>query len=148
MAAPVPSNIYDANLELKAAGLIAVTTNHTTLNLGAKGGMMKAVLDISACEISSNDELYKVIVQGSPDSGVTWYNLAIQEFGATEVLDTDPDTTPGAEVIYFNNIRRVPSTPNDLPQVLDDIRLRTVVSGTVATGINYEAWVSFVGHGG
>lgn len=138
--------IYDVNLILKSAGLIAVTTNGTSIDLGGKAGLALLFIDITAIEIASNDESYIVVVQGSIDD-TTFFNLAEREFGATEVVDGDGDTAVGREVMPFRNVRRDPTVADGREQILRHIRLRTIVAGTIATGINFTAFMNFVDHG-
>lgn len=143
-----PTDLFDANIEIKAAGLIATTTEHTAIDLGSAAGVGKVVIDITAIEIASNDELYRIEIQGSADN-TTFYSLGSILVGPTEVLTADdPDTTVGRELLYFNNIRRTPSVANGVPVVLRYVRLATVIAGTIATGINYSAYLAMVGHGG
>ena len=138
--------IYDVNLILKSAGLIAASTNHTSIDLGGKAGIGLVIIDIDAIEIASNDESYIIVVQGSDDDS-TFYNLVELEFGANEILDNDADTLVGREIIPFRNSRRRPNTAGDREQILRYIRLRTIVAGTIATGINYTAFATMVSHG-
>jgi hypothetical protein len=138
------SATFDVDLELKDAGLVAssaaaeVDSSAKILDLGAGKVAAKAVIDVTALEIASNDELYTVIVELSNSatfaSGIV-AGASIQ-FGAQEVIlgATDTDSTTGRYELPFTN-------------VLDDThyryaRLYTVVAGSVATGINYKAYAA------
>lgn len=139
--------IYDVNLKLKTAGLVAVTTNETSIDLGGKAGVFLVFIDIDVIEVASDDESYIVAIQGSTDD-ITFYTLAEREFGAFQAVDTQTiDTAIGREVLAVRNVRRVPSTANGREQILRYVRLRTIVTGTVATGINFTAFMAHVEHG-
>jgi hypothetical protein len=140
----MPMQIFDAGLQLKSAGLVAATANGTSINVEGKARLIKAIINITAIEIASNDEVYTIVIQGSANDS-TWYNLASRAVGATEVLDTDPDSAVGEEFLYFVNERRVPSTADALPVVLKHLRVRTIVAGTIATGINYTCRLTDAG---
>ena len=63
---------YDAATLLRAQSLIAATaTEATVVTLGA--GLIDAdlVLDVTAIEVASTDESYRVMLQGSPDAAFT-----------------------------------------------------------------------------
>ncbi len=143
---PVASefNVQSGN-QLKDAGLIAadaawqVGGSNKIYDLqAATFGRFKLVVNVTAIEIASNDEIYRLWVQGSSSStfASTIHNLACLELGAQEVLSggADVDSTTGFKVLYFHN-EPVPDTP------LRYIRGYTDVTGTIATGINFEAWL-------
>ena len=143
----VPS-LYDADLVLKTSGAVTSDTNHTAVNLGARAGVFKVVIIITAIDVANADEKYEILLQGSPDGGTTYYNLAQVTFGDTSVLyGDDPDTATGVEVFYAANERRVPSAVSGRADVLEDVRLTTQVTGT-SPSITYEAFMTAVGHGG
>jgi len=135
-------SFYDQNLLLKDAGLVATSAAATvssaakTLNLGA--GLVEGYLyvDVTAIEIASNDELYKIALQGSDNADFSTgdeEDLAIIEIGAAEVLGGDQDSAVGRYVIPFRTERNGVIYPHT--------RIYTTVSGTVATGINFTAWL-------
>lgn len=141
----------DKNLQLKDAGLITATAvtlvsgAAVTIDLGAAGAYQRGaiVLDVSACEIADNDELFIIQLQGSATSVFTTaYELAKKSLGALEVtpgvsgVSNGLDTLPGRHVIYFDNVAQTGSGEQAAMRYL---RLRTVVAGTVGTGINYVA---------
>ena len=134
---------FDAELELKDAGLVAASAAAQAddaakiidLGVGRFEGIV--VFDLTAVEIASNDELYTALVQGS--SSATFasdvQNLAQLDFGATEVrLGSAIDSLAGRYELAFTNEQK------DLQYRY--LRLWTVVAGTIATGINYTAFVS------
>ena len=134
---------FDAELELKDAGLVAASAAAQAddaakiidLGVGRFEGIV--VFDLTAVEIASNDELYTALVQGS--SSATFasdvQNLAQLDFGATEVrLGSAIDSLAGRYELAFTNEQK------DLQYRY--LRLWTVVAGSIATGINYTAFVS------
>ena len=134
---------FDAELELKGAGLVAasaaalVDNAAKIIDLGVGRFEGIVVFDLTAVEIASNDELYTALVQGS--SSATFasdvQNLAQLDFGATEVrLGSAIDSLVGRYELAFTNEQK------DLQYRY--LRLWTVVAGSIATGINYTAFVS------
>lgn len=135
-------SMYDENLELKDAGLVAADAAGTVdgsakiLDLGAAAmARGDVILDVSAIEIADNDEAYRISLQGSSKSDFadTFEELASIELGAKEVLTGDQDSTTGRYVLPFRNERNGTSYRY--------LRLYTEVVGTVGTGINYSAWI-------
>jgi hypothetical protein len=115
-------------IPLKAAGLIAATTAHLEVVQGHGPFCVRAAL--TACEIASNDEFYKVVVEANTLAApTTWTEIGVLGvFGATEVMATSGDSSATAAVkAGFMN-------PYDY-----EVRLKTYVSGTIATGINFAA---------
>jgi len=135
--------IYDAELQLKDDGLVAASGAATlygfirVLDVGRSLFEGVLVIDVSAVEIASNNELYTVAIQGSSSSTFASdvQNLAMIDFGATEVRKGGAiDSTPGRYLLPFVNM------PDDV--IYPYLRVYTTVSGSVATGIDYVAWVS------
>ena len=140
-----PGGTFDANLEFKDAGLVAASAAATVdsaakyvdVGTGHFKGMM--IIDVSALEIASNDEIYDIVIQGSPDTDftdTTMVELCALNLSAAEVKRTDcnKDDTTGRYKLYFDN-------END-GTYYQYLRVYTVVAGTVATGINYTAWAT------
>lgn len=131
---------YDTLLELKDAGVIAADAAAQVggvdkiLDLGAGEVRGDLIIDISAIEIASNDELYKICLQGSTkaDFADTKVNLAVLLVGALEVLiGTDVDSVVGRYIVPFCNTL--------VGTAYRYVRIYTDVAGTIATGINYTA---------
>lgn len=137
---------FDAAFELKDAGLVAasaaaqVDSSDQIIDTGSTTAFMSGdvVIDVSAIEIASNDEVYTLILEGSTSATFASdiEELAVLRLGANEVLtgggDVDSDT--GRYILPFHldrNGRRYRY-----------LRMYTVVAGTVATGINYIAYAS------
>ena len=113
---------------LKAAGLVAATAGHTAVTLGH--GKFTIQLDWTACEIASNDELYIITVEANTLAATsTWTKIGdLLTIGATEVVASSGDGLAAGSVrASFENTKNY------------QIRIKTWVSGTVATGINYAA---------
>lgn len=137
-----PNYIFDANLELKDAGLVAadaagaVDAVDVIRDIGTGHFQGVCVIDVTAVEIADNDERFLVSVQGSNSStfasGIV--DLGEMAFGALEVIGGDADTTVGRYELPFSNRK------NDT--YYRYIRLYTDVNGTVGTGINFSAFVS------
>jgi hypothetical protein len=94
------------------------------------------IIDVSAIEIADDDELYKIKLQGS--SSATFASviedLTILEVGAAEVLGGDQDSAIGRYKVPFSNEKNGTIYPY--------VRLYTDVDGTIATGINFSAYLS------
>lgn len=147
----LPAFTPDINLRLKDSGLIDASAaaqvggSAAILDLWPSGVATFQPLDIwinvTAIEIASNDELYTIRAQVS--SSATFasviHNVGALELGALEVNtggSADQDGTTGTYMLRVDN--DVAGT------VYRYMRLFTTVSGTVATGINYDAWGSLV----
>ena len=94
------------------------------------------VVDVTAIEIADNDENYKISLQGSSKSDFadTIEDLAILELGALETLGGDVDSTTGRYLVPFRTERN--------GTIYQYVRVYGNVSGTIATGINYSAYLS------
>ncbi len=141
-----PKGIFDANMEFKDAGLVAasaaaqVDSAAKIVDVGAGFFRGKMMIDVSALEIASNDEVYDIVIQGSnsatfaTDTGIV--ELAALNLSAAEVKRTDcnKDDAVGRYKLYFDN--------ENNGTYYRYLRVYTVVGGTVATGINYAAYAA------
>jgi hypothetical protein len=139
---------FDVDTDLKTAGLIAASAAVATiLDLGGSTqtegqSEMRGdiVIDVSAIETDTGDEVYDIVVQGSPDSDfgtdTNIHELAAISLGGDTGKRTDcnKDDVAGRYVLPFTNFAA--------GTYYRYIRLYTVVTGTIATGINYIAWLS------
>ena len=142
MANLYTQRVYDNSLLLKAAALVGSTADGTLiLDLG--NGLIDAdlILDVTAIETDTGDESYAVILEGSPDATFgTATNIAvlsrivIGHHSATAMAPQGFDSTVGRYCVCVRN--ELNGTTYRYA------RIRTVVAGTVATGINYMAWLS------
>jgi hypothetical protein len=134
--------MFDIRHELKDAGLVASNLAGTVdgqakvVNLGSELVEGKLVIDVSALEIASNNELYRIKLQGSSchDFAYNIEDLAILELGPKEVLGGDQDSQPGRYVVPFSNAKGLYAWPY--------VRLYTEVSGSIASGINFLAFLT------
>ncbi len=136
---------YDASLLLKAAGLVAATANGATIvDLGGTGCLdADLIIDATAIEIDTGDESYEIIVQGSPDSNfgtaaniVALASITVGHHSSARLTAEGQgfDDVPGRFLLPFRNEKN--------GTCYRYLRLRTVVVGTIATGINYTGWIA------
>ena len=127
---------YDNALLLKAAGLVATTTTGSTiLNLGP--GLVEGylVLDVSAVEVATGDEIYLVCLEGSTVAAMTSGSVTLAEIEmGNATAPADADTGVGRFVVPFRNEQNGVLYPY--------VRLYTEVAGTIATGINFLAFIA------
>ena len=132
---------FDANLQLKDAGLIAATGNGTVggsakvLDLGTGRVDTRAIIDVTAIETDTGDEIYTIQIQGSNavgfGSGVV--NLAEKKMGKASLTGESADTSTGRFELPFTT---------DVDGVIYEfVRVHVIVAGTIATGINFTAWL-------
>lgn len=136
--------MIDSTFTMKDAGLVA-SSAASTVGGEAKvadvgNGLVDAelVIDVSAIEIASNDELYSIAIQGSDTSDFTTGSpeneeLAVLNLGASEVLGGNQDSATGRYILPFRNEKKGTVYPY--------LRVYTTVAGTVATGINFTAHI-------
>lgn len=127
---------YDDALELKAAGLVAASADGDIVDLGA--GLVDGflVIDMSACEIADGNEIYTVSLEGSNVAAMTSGSvcLAKKVFGNLVVPMDAALSADGRYVIPFRN--------EEGGTVYRYVRISTLVAGTVATGINFSAFIA------
>ena len=127
---------YDDALNLKDAGLVASTAaGSTILDLG--DGVVDGfiVLDVSAVEVASTDEIYNIALEGSNVAAMTSgsVTLATIEMG-NATAPADADTGTGRFAVPFRNEQN--------GTVYRYARIHTTVAGTIATGINFSAFIA------
>lgn len=127
---------YDNSLLLKAAGLVATTTTETTiLDLGA--GLVEGylVLDATAIEVANGDEKYTIHLEGSNAAamGSGSVSLANIQLG-NNTAPADQDMVEGRYIVPFRNEQN--------GTTYRYVRLYTVVVGTIASGINFTAFIA------
>ncbi len=134
--------MIDTTHILKDAGLVDESAAGTVggeakvVNLGAGIVEGNLVVDVTAIEIASNDEVYLITLQGSTESDFsdTYEDLAMLELGAAEVLGGDQDSETGRFIVPFRTEKNGTVWPY--------VRVYTDVAGTIATGINFSAYLS------
>lgn len=110
---------------LKAAGLVAADTAETAVTVGR--GWYLARIVWTACEIATGDEFYNVQFQADTAAAAgTFIDLTNVAFGNSALLGGAAATAGTGEmwVGVFN--------PYD-----NQMRVKTWVTGTIATGFNY-----------
>jgi hypothetical protein len=127
---------YDNALLLKAAGLVAASTDSGILDLGP--GLVDGylVLDVSAIETDSANEIFTISLEGSSVAAMTSGSvcLAKKVFGQLVVPMDNALTTPGRYVVPFRN--------EEGGTLMRYVRVSTLVAGTIATGINFMAFIA------
>lgn len=134
---------FDASLEMKDAGLVAasaaaqVDSSNKILDAGVGRFKGELVIDVTAIEVASGDEGYSIEVQGSNSSSFASGNVALAELqlGDTSVTNESADSSTGRYILPFTNVG-VDGTRYRY------IRVYTRVVGTIATGINYSAFIA------
>jgi hypothetical protein len=122
---------YDTALIMKATGLIAASAAVATiLDLGAAYVEGAVILDVSAIEFDTADEKYEVLLQVSNSATFADTSIVVAAIKFGDAANGAHDvSTAGRYVMHFCN--------EQYNTVFRYARLYTVVSGTVATGINY-----------
>ena len=135
---------FDAELEFKDAGAVAASAAATVdsaakvVNVGS--GLFEGcmILDVTAIDIDGNNEIYDIVVQGSPVAAFTAagvVELAAISISAKEAkrTDSDKDDDVGRYKIYFDNESNGTFYPY--------LRVYTVCAGAgISTGIDYSAY--------
>jgi hypothetical protein len=127
---------YDTALSVKGAGLLATSTDGTIIDLGA--GLVDGflVIDLTACEIATGDEIYTVSLEGSNVAAMTSGSvcLAKKVFGNLVVPMDAALSASGRYVVPFRN--------EEGGTTFRYVRLSTLIAGTIATGINFSAFIA------
>lgn len=149
MAFQTYSIALDSATQLKDVGLVAATAAATVggsaavADLGGGYAEFDVVVDWSACEVASGDERYDVVIEGSTTTAFSAaYRLATLTLGDSSVSGNATDTPPsGRMVIHANNVAITSASDGNSASALRFVRARTIVAGSISTGINYQAWL-------
>lgn len=134
---------FDSALQLKDAGLVAssaaaqVSSADKILDLGDSASMEAyLVIDATAIEVGTGDEKYEILWQtsSSPTFASDILTSASLLLGDSSVTASSADSAAGRYVILVSNT--VDNTPRRYG------RLYTRIAGTIATGINYSAFLA------
>jgi len=127
---------YDSSQLLKSAGLLAASADGTIIDLGAGFVEGHVVIDLSACEIASGDEIYTVSLEGSNVAAMTSGSvcLAKKVFGNLVVPMDAALSAAGRYVLPFRN--------EENGTLYRYVRLSTLIAGNIATGINFSAFIA------
>lgn len=127
---------YDDALELKAAGLVAASADGSIVDLGE--GLVDGfiVIDVTAVEVASGNEIYTISLEGSNVAAMSSGSvcLAKKVFGNLVVPMDAALSASGRYVIPFRN--------EEGGTTFRYVRLSTLVAGTIATGINFAAFLA------
>lgn len=127
---------YDDDLNLQDAGLIAASANGDNildLGDGLFDGYM--VIDVTAVEVASGDEIYDIYLEGSNVAAMSSGSVALAQIRMGNASDpADADTSIGRFAVPCRNEQNGVSYRY--------VRLRAVVAGTIATGINLSSFLA------
>lgn len=142
------AHTIDALTVMKPPGLIgtanAVAATSVIIDVGDHPIRADLVINVTALETASTDEVYVIILQGSPDAlfgtATNIVELAHIQLGAKvgRLSDADIDDTAGQFIIPIRNTYPVAG----FPVCFRYLRLWNVNVGTIATGINWSAALS------
>jgi hypothetical protein len=134
---------FDYLHQLKDAGLVAasaqaqVASVDRILDVGAGRIDGRVIIDFAAVEVDTGNEVYRIICQGSDSAtfaGTTAKNLGAMIVGDSSVTVEGVDTpATGRRELHFTN--------EIDGHVFRYIRLYTQIAGTIATGVNYTAFL-------
>lgn len=130
---------YDTLLQLKAAGLIAASAAVATIvDLGLGRVEADVIVDATAVEVDSSNELYTITCEFSNSS--TFASGIVT--GTAQYLGHATGIPGGGDTNQGVGRYKIPFT-----NVINDthyryMRLYTLVAGTIATGINYSAFIA------
>lgn len=131
----------DYSGRLKDAGLVAasaaaqVAGANLIYDAGAQRLDARVILVFSAIEAATNDELYIIAIQGSDSAtfgGTTHVNLGACVVGDATKTGEGVDSTAASlrELAFTNDLNG---------HLYRYLRIYTVVTGTIATGVNFTA---------
>jgi hypothetical protein len=127
---------YDNALLLKAAGLVAASAaGATILDLGAGFVDAEIVIDATAVEVATGDEKYVIVLEASNTADMSAGSVTLVEF-PMGIATAPMDATVGVGRYM------VPFTNEQNGTMYRYCRIYTRVSGTIATGINYSAFIA------
>lgn len=144
---------FDANLQLSdnaaayaASGWTQVGGAQAIIDLGGNQGATPvqnaridavAIVDVTAIDISSGNETYKVLVVGSNDPGLATGNVCLGAIelcvaGAGDVPNNASNVTGRAEIMFTNNLAG---------NFYEYVGLYLVIAGTTPS-INIESFIA------
>lgn len=139
----------DSATQLKDAGAITSDTAGTVssvaayVDLGAANAYSKfaVVIDWTACDVASGDELYSLKVQGATASAFsTSYTLAMKQLGDSTVTGQPVDTPASGRIVIFgDNVACTSASDPGSEIACQYIRIYLDVAGT-SPSLNYTAW--------
>jgi hypothetical protein len=133
---------YDHDTLLKDAGLVAASAAATVssvakiLDLGTARMDKRTIIDVSAIEVATGDEKYELEMQFSTSPTFASGNIV------GSVLKLGDSTVNGGSADSVVGRYELPWTNEFNGTVYRYARLYTRVAGTIATGINFTAFVA------
>lgn len=139
---PINQNDFtpDADFLLKDAGLVAadaaaqVGGSDKIVDLGAGRFDGRVIVDVSAIEVASGDEIYRIKTQFSNSA-----TFATGVIGGTQLHLGDSSTLIGESADSAVGRYELPFTNQINGTTYRYMRVYTDVAGAIATGINYTA---------
>lgn len=127
---------YDDDLNLQDAGLVAASANGDYIvDLGAGLFDGHIVVDVSAVETATGDEIYDIHLEGS--------NVAAMTSGSVDLVQLAMGNAPDpADAVTGTGRFAIPCRNEQNGTLYRYVRLRVVVAGTIATGINLAAFLA------
>jgi hypothetical protein len=126
---------YDGDLELKAAGALTTSTDGDILDLGS--GLVDGylVLDVTAVETGSGNEIFTISLEGSNVAAMSSGSvcLAKKVFGNLVVPMDAALSAAGRYVVPFRN--------EEAGTTYRYVRLSTLIAGSISTGISFSAFI-------
>lgn len=128
---------YDDSLSLQdSTAITSTTTGATIIDLGA--GLVEGylVLDVSACEVASTDEIYLVCLEGSNVAAMTSGSVCLAQIEmGNATAPADADTGTGRFAVPFRNEQN--------GTIYRYVRIYTEVAGTIdTTGLTFSAFIA------
>lgn len=127
---------YDSDLELKASAALTTSTDGDILDIGA--GLVDGylVLDVSAVETGSGNEIFTISLEGSNVAAMTSGSvcLAKKVFGNLVVPMDAALSAAGRYVVPFRN--------EENGTTFRYVRLSTLIAGSISTGITFSAFIA------
>jgi hypothetical protein len=136
MATDYSRKTYDHALLLKDAGLVAASAaGSVILDLGDALMDCDLVLDVTALEVATGDEVYTVSLEGSAVAAMTSGSVELAKITlGNNPAPADADTGTGRFIVPVRNEQN--------GTLYRYVRINTVVAGTIATGINFSAFLA------
>lgn len=151
MAFQTYNYLLDSGTQLKDAGLVAADAAGTVggaaayVDLGAANSYAEfdVVVDWTAMEHDTGDEVYELRVQGAEATTfATPYTLARTRIGIAALAFQPVDhNATGRVVLHCDNVACTSATDANSLIATRYIRIYCDVTGTIATGFNYTAYL-------